>query len=54
MVIHDQIILEVKKSEASKAAKELKHVMEKAGEYITGIRGLMTVKPTIQMDITKQ
>ncbi len=53
LVIHDQIILEVKKSAAPKACKELKAVMEKSADYITGIKGLIKVTPTIQMNISK-
>lgn len=53
LVIHDQIILEVKKSAAVKAQKELKAIMEKSADYITGIKGLIKVNPTIQFNISK-
>lgn len=54
LVIHDQIILEVPKTQAAKAQKELKVVMEKSADYITGIQGLIKVNPTIQFNISKQ
>lgn len=54
LVIHDQIILEVPKAKAIKAQRELKAIMEKSADYITGIKGLIKVNPTIQYDITKQ
>jgi DNA polymerase-1 len=53
LVIHDQIILEVPKAQAPKAQKELKAVMEKSADYITGIKGLIKVNPTIQLNISK-
>jgi len=51
---HDEIILEVKKSVAKKAAKELKIIMEKAADYCTNIPGLIKVEPRIANDLTKQ
>jgi len=53
LVIHDQIILEVPKGKAAQAQKELKAVMEKSADYITGIKGLIKVNPTVQMNISK-
>jgi len=53
MVIHDEIILEVKKSAAPKASKVLKAVMEQSADYITGIKGLIKVKPRVAMNIMK-
>lgn len=53
MVIHDEIIVEVKKADAKKACKELKSVMEKAAEYCTGIPGLIKVQPQISKTLSK-
>jgi DNA polymerase I-like protein with 3'-5' exonuclease and polymerase domains len=53
LVIHDQIILEVPKREGPKAQKILKATMEEAANYITGIKGLIRVAPTLQMNIAK-
>jgi len=53
LVIHDQIILEVKDLEAEKAAKVLKTAMENAANYITGIEGLIRVKPVIGKNLMK-
>lgn len=53
MVIHDEIIVEVKKSEAKKACAELKQVMEKAAAYCTGIPGLIKVTPQISTNLAK-
>jgi DNA polymerase-1 len=50
---HDDLILEVKKSEAKKAIKELKAVMEKAADYCTGIPGLIKVDPRITKSLQK-
>jgi DNA polymerase I-like protein with 3'-5' exonuclease and polymerase domains len=50
---HDDLILEVKKSEASMAIKELKTVMEKAADYCTGIPGLIKVEPRITKSLHK-
>lgn len=51
--IHDEIILEVKLSEAVMAAKVLKKVMEQAADYITGIKGLIKTEPKVQMNLMK-
>lgn len=53
LVIHDQIILEVPKKEGAKAQRVLKEVMEDAAQYITGVKGLIRVAPTLQMNIAK-
>lgn len=50
---HDELILEVKKSAAKRAAKELKIIMEKAAHYCTGIPGLIKVEPSIALNLTK-
>jgi DNA polymerase I-like protein with 3'-5' exonuclease and polymerase domains len=50
---HDELILEVKKAAAKKAAKELKIIMEKAADYCTGIPGLIKVEPSIVMNLMK-
>lgn len=54
LVIHDEIILEVKTSEAKSAAKTLKATMEKAADYITGIKGLVRVAPRISDNLMKK
>lgn len=53
LVIHDEIILEVKKSSAAKACKVLKKVMEDSADYITGIKGLVKVTPRIANNLMK-
>jgi len=53
LVIHDEIILEVPKAKANKAAKILKSVMEQSADYITGIKGLIRVTPRIATDLMK-
>lgn len=53
LVIHDEIILEVKSSQAAKAAKCLKKVMEDSADYITGIKGLVKVTPQIADNLMK-
>jgi DNA polymerase I-like protein with 3'-5' exonuclease and polymerase domains len=53
LVIHDEIICEVPKAMAKETAHALKAVMEKAADYITGIKGLIRVEPKIQMNIMK-
>lgn len=53
LVIHDEIILEVPKAKAKKAAKMLEEVMSKSADYITGIKGLVKVKPEIVMNLMK-
>ncbi len=50
---HDALILEVKKADAKKAAKELKIIMEKAADYCTGIPGLIKVTPEIKTSLAK-
>lgn len=52
-VWHDEIILEVPTAQAKEAAKTLKHVMDKAADYITGIEGLITVTPRIATNLMK-
>lgn len=54
LVIHDEVILEVPKAMAEEAALALKRVMEKAADYITGIKGLIGVEPKIQMNLQKE
>lgn len=51
---HDALILEVKKADAKKAAKELKIIMEKAADYCTGIPGLIKVEPKISTSLAKE
>jgi len=52
--VHDELILEVKKSEAKKWAKHLKETMEAAADYCTGIKGLITVEPRIATNLLKE
>lgn len=54
LTIHDEIILEVDKKSAPKAAKELKVIMEKAADYCTGIKGLIEVTPRIAISLQKE
>lgn len=53
LVIHDEIILEVKNSVANKVCKVLKQVMEDSADYITGIKGLVKVTPRISINLMK-
>lgn len=53
LTIHDEIILEVDKKNAAKAAKELKIIMEKSADYCTGIKGLIEVIPRIALSLQK-
>lgn len=53
LIIHDEIILEVNKREGNTAAKVLKKVMEDSADYITGIKGLVKVKPVISKSLMK-
>ena len=54
LTLHDQLVIEVKKSQANKALKVLKGVMEKSADYCTGIPGLIKVEPRIAMNLLKQ
>lgn len=54
LVIHDEIICEVPKAKANKCAKALKQIMEKSADYITGIKGLITVEPRIALNLMKE
>jgi DNA polymerase I-like protein with 3'-5' exonuclease and polymerase domains len=51
--IHDELVLEVLKKDAKKAAHELKSIMEKAADYCTGIPGLIEVEPRIADSLQK-
>lgn len=51
---HDDIVLEVKKKDATKAAKALKAIMEKAADFCTGVPGLIKVEPEIAADLAKR
>jgi len=44
---HDKLVLEVPKSKAKAACKELKGIMEKAADYCTGVPGLVKAEPKI-------
>jgi DNA polymerase-1 len=54
LVIHDEIVLEVKNCYAKQAAKVLKKVMEDAATYCTGIKGLVKVEPRISQTLYKE
>lgn len=51
---HDRIVLEVKKSYAKKACKDLKIIMEKAADYCTGIPGLIKADPKVLTSLAKK
>lgn len=51
--IHDEIILDVPKAQGKEAIVMLKSVMERSADYITGIKGLIKVKPKLSMNIMK-
>jgi DNA polymerase I-like protein with 3'-5' exonuclease and polymerase domains len=53
LTIHDELVLEVKKSQAGKAVKALKAVMEKAADYCTEVPGLIKVEPRIANSLSK-
>ena len=53
LTIHDELVVEVPKSKAKKAAKELKGVMEKSADYCTGVPGLIKVEPRIATSLLK-
>jgi len=54
LTIHDELVIEVKKANAKKAALELKSIMEKAADYCTGIPGLIEVEPRIAASLLKE
>jgi hypothetical protein len=54
LVIHDEIVAEVPVKQAVKAGHVMKQVMEQSADYITGIKGLITVEPKIQLNLMKQ
>jgi DNA polymerase I-like protein with 3'-5' exonuclease and polymerase domains len=54
LTVHDEIILEVEKKRAKKAAHELKIIMEKAADYCTGVPGLIEVQPRIANNLMKE
>jgi len=51
---HDELILEVPKTQANKAIKELKIIMEKAADYCTGVPGLIRVDPIVSTSLQKK
>jgi DNA polymerase I-like protein with 3'-5' exonuclease and polymerase domains len=52
--VHDELVAEVKKTQAVKAMKHMEGVMNKAADYCTGVPGLIKVKPVIAMNLLKQ
>jgi DNA polymerase I-like protein with 3'-5' exonuclease and polymerase domains len=54
LIIHDEIICEVEESIAKKALLEVKSAMQKAADYITQIKGLVTVEPRIGINLIKE
>lgn len=53
LTVHDELIIEVPKAKANKAALQLKSVMEKAADYCTGVPGLIIVEPRIADSLLK-
>lgn len=51
---HDEIVLEVPVNLSKDACKMLKKVMERAADYITGVEGLIQVKPRIAKNLLKE
>lgn len=51
--IHDEIILEVKRSEAAAAKKVLESVMNRTADYITGIKGLVKAEARVALNLMK-
>ncbi len=51
---HDEIACEVPIKSAKKCMKVLKEVMEQAADYITGIKGLIKVEPSIDYNLMKK
>lgn len=54
LTIHDELVIEVKKTNAKKASLELKTIMEKSADYCTGISGLIEVQPRIATNLLKE
>lgn len=54
LVVHDEIVLEVKKSHAKSALKKIRQIMEAAADYCTGIPGLIKAEPVIKLSLHKQ
>lgn len=53
LTLHDELVVEVPKAKAKKAAVELKAIMEKAAGYCTGLPGLIIVEPRIATSLAK-
>jgi DNA polymerase I len=53
LIVHDEILLDVPRKEGKEAVKVLKSTMEKAADYITGIKGLIKVTPRIAENFLK-
>lgn len=51
---HDELVLEVPARKAEKAAKVMRNVMNQSADYITGISGIIKVKPRIALNFMKQ
>lgn len=51
---HDELVLEVPKKVAQKACKVMETVMCDSADYITGIHGLIKVKPRIALNFSKK
>jgi DNA polymerase I len=51
---HDELVIEVPKGFAIKAQKIMKTIMEQSADYITGVKGVIKVKPRIAVNFAKQ
>jgi DNA polymerase I-like protein with 3'-5' exonuclease and polymerase domains len=51
---HDELVIEVPTKEAKKAAAIMQDVMEQSAAYITGIKGLIKIKPRIAQNFAKE
>lgn len=54
LVVHDEIVIEVPKAKAKKALVELRSIMEKAADYVTGIPGLIQADCRIATSMMKE
>lgn len=51
---HDELVLEVPAKQAQKAVLMMESVMNQSADYITGIHGIIKVKPRIALNFAKQ
>lgn len=50
---HDELVIEVPRTFAKKAAKIMKTIMEQSADYITGVKGVIKVNPRIAENFAK-